>query len=58
MLNWIYIFFIVQVFRGSCSSRRQVGVGGGGMDEEGCAGGMVKMGGVAGGWRRKKVSVL
>ena len=34
---------------------RQVGVGGKGMDGEGRAGGMVRMGGVAGGWRRKKV---
>ena len=48
-------FFIVQLFRGSCSSRRQVGVGGEGMDGEGRAGGMVRMGGVAGSWRRKKV---
>ena len=48
------IFFIVHFFRGSCSSMRQVGVGGEGMDEEGRAGGMVRMGGVAGGWRSKK----
>ena len=33
---------------------RQVGVGGEGMDEEGRVGRMVRMGGVAGGWRRKK----
>ena len=29
------IFFIVQLFRGSCCSRRQVGVGGEGMDVKG-----------------------
>ena len=38
-----------------CSSMRQVGVGGEGMDGERRAGGKVRMGGVAGGWRRKKV---
>ena len=42
-------FFLVHIFRGCCRSRRQVGVGGEGMGEEGRAGGMVRRGGVAGG---------
>ena len=53
-IGYGFNFFIVHFFRGSCSSMRQVGVGGEGMDEEGRAGGMVRMGGVAGGWRSKK----
>ena len=48
-------FFLVLVFRGCCRSRRQVGVGGEGMGEEGCDGGMVRRVGVAEGWRREKV---
>ena len=51
----IFNFFIVHFFRVCCSSMRQVGVGSAGMDGEGRAGGMVRMGGVAGSWRWKKV---
>ena len=55
-IGYGFNFFIVHFFRGDCSSMRQVGVGGEGMDgREGRAGGMVRRGVVAGGWRRKKV---
>ena len=51
----LIFFLIVHFYRSSCGSMRQVGVGGEGMDKEGRVGGVVRMGGVAGGWRRKKV---